>query len=694
MSNRVPYRLALDLGTNSIGWCLLDLNGNGDPCGVRRMGVRIFPDGRDPKSKELLAADRRLARSMRRRRDRYLRRRSALMNALVAAGLMPADQAGRKALELEDPYELRARALTEPLAAGQVGRALFHLNQRRGFKSNRKAAGEENEAGKIKAGISALKAEIEASGETTLGAWLAARHRKRETVRARLDGAGAKASYEFYPERSLVHDEFQAIRTAQAPHHPDITAEQWDRVELVIFRQRPLKQVRPGKCTLFPDQERAPWALPVAQKFRILTEIGNLKLYRPGEEPRELSAGQHAQLFAKLCRSADLTFEKIRKELKLDPGLKVNLEGEKRDRLKGDAVTSALSAKKRFGPKWNALTPDDRRDIVGRLIEAEDEAELAGWLETVHGLPSENAAHTAASPGLPDGYCRLSEKALVELVPLMRERRLRYDEAVRALDLHHSDFRPDGLLDELPYYGEPLERFIAFGSGEPSDPPELRLGRFPNPTVHIGLNELRKLVNRIVERWGKPADIVVELARDLKRSRDERDTIQREQAQNQRKNEDRFAKIKELGIDPRPELDAASPPVGRTAEGRRRACLRLYRRTDRHQAPAGGRCGYRPYPAVQPDPERRRRQQDRLRPAGQPLQARPVAVGSLRGDRRRWIRLGGHRAAGGGVAEEQAMALPARRDGPVRGGAGLPGPPACRNPPSVQGGAAVSWQHR
>ena len=159
---------------------------------------------------------------------------------------------------------------------------------------------------------------------------------------------------------------------------------------------------------------------------------------------------------------------------------------------------------------------------------------------------------------MPDGYCRLSEKALVELVPLMRDRRLRYDEAVRALDLHHSDFRPDALLEELPYYGEPLERFIAFGSGEPSDPPEQRLGRFPNPTVHIGLNELRKLVNRIVERWGKPADIVVELARDLKRSRDERDTIQREQAQNQRKNEERVVKIRELGIEPRPELDRVS----------------------------------------------------------------------------------------------------------------------------------------
>lgn len=74
MSKRLRYRLSLDLGTNSIGFCLIDLNGDGRPCGIRRMGVRIFPDGRDPKSQESLAADRRLARSMRRRRDRYLRR--------------------------------------------------------------------------------------------------------------------------------------------------------------------------------------------------------------------------------------------------------------------------------------------------------------------------------------------------------------------------------------------------------------------------------------------------------------------------------------------------------------------------------------------------------------------------------------------------------------------------------------------
>ena len=59
------------------------------------------------------------------------------MRLLIKAGLMPADEGGRKRLELLDPYELRARAVTEALSPHEVGRAVFHLGRRRGFKSGR-----------------------------------------------------------------------------------------------------------------------------------------------------------------------------------------------------------------------------------------------------------------------------------------------------------------------------------------------------------------------------------------------------------------------------------------------------------------------------------------------------------------------------------------------------------------------------
>ena len=45
-------RLGLDVGTNSIGWCLIE-----DQCRVVAIGVRIFANGRDPKSGASLAVD-------------------------------------------------------------------------------------------------------------------------------------------------------------------------------------------------------------------------------------------------------------------------------------------------------------------------------------------------------------------------------------------------------------------------------------------------------------------------------------------------------------------------------------------------------------------------------------------------------------------------------------------------------------
>lgn len=53
MSSKMRYRLALDLGTTSIGWAMLRLDQQDRPCAVIRAGVRIFNDGRVPKTGRL-----------------------------------------------------------------------------------------------------------------------------------------------------------------------------------------------------------------------------------------------------------------------------------------------------------------------------------------------------------------------------------------------------------------------------------------------------------------------------------------------------------------------------------------------------------------------------------------------------------------------------------------------------------------
>ena len=71
-------------------------------------GKKIFGDGYEPKSGQSHAVARRKARSARKRRDRYLRRRTNLLKAPAQAGLMPNDPDDRKELEkLDLPLPLR-----------------------------------------------------------------------------------------------------------------------------------------------------------------------------------------------------------------------------------------------------------------------------------------------------------------------------------------------------------------------------------------------------------------------------------------------------------------------------------------------------------------------------------------------------------------------------------------------------------
>ena len=195
-------RLGLDIGTNSIGWCLTQDDGQ-----IVDIGVRIFSDGRDPKSGASLAVDRRMARSMRRRRDRYLGRRSAFLETLIQHRLMPADADEARLVAAQDPYVLRARALEAQLEPYEIGRALFHLNQRRGFLSNRKAerAQKDGEDGKIASGAKALDHAMAEAEADTLGQFLAGRPEKR----VRLNGESQE--YDFYPQRRHIEYEFGLV---------------------------------------------------------------------------------------------------------------------------------------------------------------------------------------------------------------------------------------------------------------------------------------------------------------------------------------------------------------------------------------------------------------------------------------------------------------------------------------------------
>lgn len=505
-------RLGLDLGANSIGWCLYD----GDT--IRDIGVRIFSDGRDPKSGASLAVDRRDARSMRRRRDRYIGRRSALVRALVAQGLLPPDKRAAPALHNEDPYDLRVRALDEKLSPYQIRRALFHLNQRRGFKSNRKAdrVSKDNDDGKIASGTKALDKAMADAGARTLGEFLQGRAVKR--VRLRPDAHG----YDFYPDRKHYEQEFEAIWARQAAHHPSLLTDRAKAaIHRVIFFQRPLKAQVVGKCSFAgwygipEDEERLPKAHPLFQQRRLYEEVNQLEIVSAGAFSRKLTPDERDKLILKLQDSKKASFKTLGKLIKLNESERFNKESENRKELIGDEVRAELIDKKRFGPGWTTFSTDEQWKIVHWLLNDEDTDGLLAWLQFEYGMDRETAEATA-NTRLPEGHGRFGITATTALLGQLRVDVVTYAQAAERAGYHHSDFRTGEELHELPYYGEILAREIAPGKEDYGDELERQWGKITNPTVHIGLNQLRKLVNAIVRQYGRPDHIYVELARELK----------------------------------------------------------------------------------------------------------------------------------------------------------------------------------
>lgn len=588
VSGAMNYRLGIDLGSTSLGWAVFRLNDEGLPVALIKAGVRIFHDGREAaKSGGVgapLAVKRRIARGLRRRRDRMLKRKKRLMNQLIAFGFFPDNKEARKRLETlyPNPYALRAAGVERALKPEEFARALFHLNQRRGFKSNRKldkepdaGAGADivkksSEESAMKAGISDLRKTLK-ERQYTAGQLFNERLGQGARVRNRsvLVNKGGKeqleSTYEMSIDRQMVAEEFDAIWKTQAGFNPTLFNDKArDALRDTLLFQRPLKPIRPGRCTLMPEEERAPLALPSSQRFRIYQEVNNLRISDDQMNERSLTLEERDKVVALLEKQGESRFSKLNTLLNLSDTMHFNLDDGKRDRLKGNSVSIALSKPNAFGEAWASFDEHLQDEIVWKLVDEDSEKVLMDWLVATTKVDAERA-RAIARVRLPEGYGNLSRKALERIVPELRKGVVTYSEAVQAAGFeHHSklgfdyaDSDVETYIDprtgepllnpetgeiqvafkSLPYYGKPLRRHVAFGTDNPKDPEEVRYGKIANPTVHIGLNQVRQVVNGLIRFYGRPAEVVVELARDLKQSKKDREDEQREQKRNQDRNE-------------------------------------------------------------------------------------------------------------------------------------------------------------
>ena len=539
-----PYRLSIDMGTNSIGWAILDLDDGTPPhpVGLRDLGVRVFSDSRTGTGATSLAAERRRYRSARRRRRRALTRRDDLEAALVDRGLWPDDEKEVAALLADqakvdspfDPYRLRAEALERPLVPYELGRALLHLNKRRGFASNRKVARKDEDAGVIRAQQDKLTARMDKVGARTLGQYLWRRRRKGKPVRFKKDSG-------VYPTRQMYHDEFTEIRKGQATHHPSLTDTDWDDFEIIIFRQRGITPPSPGQCSLDPEREkRAPWALPLAQRFRIAQEVAHLRIKKRGGVNVHLSASQRRAVRGALARSPRMTFAEIKTLLGLPRNVGFTHETTNRRELKGDETAAILGSPELFGEGWFKRQTSEQDKIVRELLDEDDET-IRQLATTEWGL-SEDTAQAFLEPSLPSGYANIGPTAMGRLLSLLEADKPFGDDDETPMDFKTAADRlypprPIPLLPKLPYYAEVMPDAVWNADPDNGKTPEEVHGRITNSTVHVALNQLRRVVNEVIDRHGPPAEIHVELARELKNSPEEVKRYEARIARNRRENE-------------------------------------------------------------------------------------------------------------------------------------------------------------
>ena len=589
--------LGLDLGTNSIGWALIEDNQNK----ILGLGTRIFPmgvenlgDGEGEISKN---ASRTGARGVRRQFFRRRLRKQILLKALSENKMCPLEAFDfqewkrNKRFPIEklatwfalNPYELRQKALIEKLSLEEIGRIFYHLIQRRGFLSNSRKGGSDDgtifkgnpKEGKI--GITETQKNIE---DKTLGAYLFEIYPKENQPFQ----DGLERIRNRYTTRKMYVDEFELIWNKQAQFHAELTNElktlfggrklDGYKEDGILFHQRPLRSQKHlvGNCSFEPRKTKCPISAIPFEQFRVWQWVNTVEY-----NGKKISQEEKEKIIEFLFANEKPEFKKIRKVIgKESAEFKFNYKDD--DKIVGTHTISNLSNKKYFGKKWFEFTEKEQEDIWHVLYFFDSKSNLKEYAIKNWNF-TEEQAESISKFNVKDGYASLSRKAISNILPFLKlgftydvavvlggiknvfgsdweklsdeKRNFFYDnvyEIVRSKnkggfieiikDILRNDYNiSDNQLRKLYHHSatidatELLEK-LPVGKDADKDIQAIR-----NPIVITALFELRKLVNELIDEHGKIDEIKVEMARDLKISKSQRNKIRKEQKRLEREND-------------------------------------------------------------------------------------------------------------------------------------------------------------
>ena len=569
--------LGLDLGVGSIGWCLIEKDDKNVPQRIIRMGSRIVPISSDEETGYTKGnaisknADRTAKRTARKCYDRYQLRRQNLVLLLKRLCMEP----NQKLIFEQNPLELwqkRADAASKEISLEELGRVLLHINQKRGYKHSRISNSDSKETAYVQE-VNSRYDDLKAEG-LTVGQHFAAKLKENEQTTA--DGKkyyNYRIKEQVYP-RHAYEEEVEKILEIQSRFHPDLlTPEVCKEIKNVIFYQRDLKScknlvslcefesytiTKDGKeITIGPKV--APMTSPLAQLSSILETANNITISNRRKDELYISPDQ---------RKAIADFLDNHEVMKLTDLYKILKIGKKDGWWAGKAIGKGLkgnTTKCQIREALSNLTPEQVDALTAFKLEFDE------YVDEETGELRKRVNNTSAEkqPLYRLWHLLYSIKDVDELSEALRHLGIEDDESIQKLC--NLDFRTAGYANKsakaigriLPYlmegvmYSEACER-AGFDHTRRINPertlltslPQIKKNEFRQPVVEKILQQLVNIVNALLEKEGTIDEIRVELARELKQSKDERNETFKRNSQNERLNKEYAERIKEYGLIP------------------------------------------------------------------------------------------------------------------------------------------------
>lgn len=542
------YRLALDIGTASCGLIALKLDENREPVEVIHHELHIFSEPVLPhaagETGEPKKASRRKARLARRNIDRRARR---LRRIAMLAGLLDLDHKKISADNGQRIHEIRANASKKRIELDDLLRVFLKLAKRRGYAGGFRTKADkqkDDDSGIVQPGIEKLQEAMKAANCKTVGQYLSHRFSNGETLKLKEAG--------LYTHRDMLVGEFEAIWAEQEKYHPILRASRLDPVAKfadgkeknrplreqfreAIFYQRPLKSVAPmvGNCALEKSLPRAPMAQPAMQDFRIEKQLADLR-WGMGRSALPLTSEQKSAIREMLndpdqvTKEGKLTFKKIYASLEkkgVMPATRrsLNMERSSREELYGNRTLRTMRDLDAIG-QWLTFDATTQIRIINFLADlgSPEQVDLPDWQDRFTkrkrvknprtGHWEEKHEKRDLDKNLINFVNKLVENGKFGRLGDMGFESGRASYSIRALEKLTNKMR-DANCDE----------HAAIQTCYPPPPPTgellMHLPHHPptgNVVVDVALGVVRRAVNNALAKLGEPpAEIIIELSRDM-----------------------------------------------------------------------------------------------------------------------------------------------------------------------------------